>query len=151
MSNPPVLLRPYRADDEASAIELWRRTWAASYPDIDFDARVAWWRNRWREELVPTATIVVAEIDGNVAGFVTVDLSNGYLDQIVVAPEAWGRGIAEALLDEAKHLSPAKLELHVNQDNARAIGFYAKHGFATVGEEVNPLSGRPIYRLNWSE
>jgi len=89
------------------------------------------------------------EIDDVVVGFVTVDASNHYLDQIVVAPEAWGHGLAEVLLDEAKRLSPSGLDLHVNKDNARAIGFYAKHGFATVGEDVNPLSGRPVYRMNW--
>ena len=48
-----LTLRPYAAADEDAAIELWRRTWAHHFPHIDFNARVAWWRERWRQELIP--------------------------------------------------------------------------------------------------
>jgi putative acetyltransferase len=142
-------LRPYVAADEAAAIELWRRTWQIAYPHIDFAARVDWWRKRWRDELVAKAAIVVAETDGALTGFVTVEPDTGYLDQIVVAPERWGEGLAEKLLAEAKRLSPTKLVLLVNKDNARAIRFYEKHGFALAGDDVNPVSGRPVHRMNW--
>ena len=144
-------LRPYAAEDEAAAIELWRHTWQVAYPHLDFSARVDWWRERWRSELVPSATIVVAEAAGALAGFVTVNTTTGYLDQIVVAPPHWGAGIAEMLLDEAKRLSPALLALHVNQDNARAVRFYRKHGFAIAGEDVNARSGAPVYLMKWSK
>ena len=142
-------LRPYAAADEADAIALWQRSWQLAYPDIDFAARVDWWRARWRGELVPKAQIVVAHAEAAMLGFVTVEPATGYLDQIVVAPEAWGKGVAEALLREAKRLSPSHLELLVNKDNDRAIGFYAKHGFLHAGEAVNSLSGRPVSRLRW--
>jgi len=142
-------LRPYIAADEDGAIELWRRTWAHHFPHIDFNARVAWWRERWRQELAPVARIVVAEQDGRLSGFVTVEPKTGYLDQIVVAPEQWGSGLALALLDEAKRLSPAGLELLVNKDNARAIRFYEKHGFVYAGDAVNPVSGKPVNKMAW--
>ena len=145
----PLTLRRYAAADEDAAIELWRRTWAQHYPHIDFNARVAWWRERWRKELVPVAQIVVAEQAGAVIGFVTVDPKTLYLDQIVVAPEHWGSNVALALLDEAKHISPRGLDLLVNKDNARAIRFYEKHGFAYAGEDKNPVSGIAVNRMNW--
>ena len=66
-------LRPYRAEDEDAAIELWRLTWQQAYPSIDFTARVAWWRERWRNELVPNASIIVAEQADALVGFVTID------------------------------------------------------------------------------
>lgn len=144
-----LTLRPYVPADEDAAIELWRRTWARHYPHIDFNARVAWWRERWRQELIPVAHVVVAEQDGVPVGFVTVDRNTKYLDQIVVAPEHWGGGIARALLDEAKRLSPSGLELLVNKDNARAIRFYEKHGFAYAGEDKNPVSGIAVNRMTW--
>jgi putative acetyltransferase len=143
------VLRPYTPEDEAAAIELWRRTWTETYPDIDFDARVDWWRQRWRDELLPVSTVVVATREGALVGFVTVDPKTAYLDQIVVAPEAWRSGIAEALLERARQLSPSGLALHVNKDNARAIRFYEKHGFVIQGDDVNPKSGRPIYKMSW--
>ena len=145
----PLTLRPYSAADEDAAIELWRRTWAQHYPHLDFNARVDWWRARWRNELVPVATIVLAETDGTLAGFVTVDPKSKYLDQIVVAPEQWGSGTALALLDEAKRISPNGLDLLVNKDNARAIRFYEKHGFVFAGEDKNPVSGKPVNRMTW--
>ena len=141
-------LRPYRASDEDAAIALWQRTWQLAYPSIDFAARVAWWRERWRNELVPAAQVVVAEADGTMLGFVTID-ATGYLDQIVVAPEQWGSRLAAALLDEAKRLSPTNVALLVNKDNARAIRFYERDGFTHAGEDVNPTSGRPVLRMEW--
>ena len=146
---PSFQLRPYREADEDAAIELWRRTWQLAYPSIDFAARVPWWRARWRDELVPAARIVVAEAAGVLAGFVTID-ETGYLDQIVVAPEQWGSTLAAALLDEAKRLAPEGVTLLVNKDNARAIRFYERNGFAHAGEDVNPTSGRPVLRMAWT-
>jgi len=142
------LLRPYRASDEDGAIALWQATWQQAYPEIDFAARVSWWRERWRNELVPGADIIVAEQSGELAGFVTIDAA-GYLDQLVVAPAHWGGDIANALMLEAKRLSPSGITLLVNADNSRAIRFYARNGFAHAGEDVNPISGRPVKRMEW--
>jgi putative acetyltransferase len=141
--------RRYAEADEHAAIELWRRTWQLAYPQIDFATRVEWWRERWRNELVPATVITVAERDGAMLGFVTVDPTSGYLDQIVVAPETWGTPLAAALLDEAKRIAPGKLDLLVNQDNARAVHFYEKHGFVISGTDVNPRSGAPLHKMSW--
>jgi putative acetyltransferase len=142
-------LRPYTPADEDAAIELWRRTWQKHYPHIDFAKRVDWWRARWRNELVPAATISVAQSDGRMVGFVTVDATTGYLDQIVVAPEAWGSDIATMLMAEARRMAPDGLDLTVNADNTRAIRFYEKQGFVDAGETVNETSGAPVRIMRW--
>jgi len=147
---PPFTLRAYREADEAAAIELWRRTWQIAYPKLDFNERVAWWRERWRSELVPKAQITVADAAGDLIGFVTIEPATGYLDQIVVAPEHWGGALADSLVREAKRISPKRVTLHVNTDNTRAIRFYEKQGFVVAGEEKNPRSGAPIYRMTWT-
>ena len=149
MSAASVTLRPYQAADEETAIELWRRTWQIAYPRLDFTARLDWWRQRWRNELAPTTTITIAESAGQMVGFVTVDRTTMYLDQIVVAPEVWGSAVAGALLAEAKRLSPAGLDLAVNADNGRAIRFYEKQGFAITGIDANPRSGAPVQNMSW--
>ncbi len=141
-------LRPYCAEDEDAAIALWLETWQRAYPGIDFAARVAWWRERWRSELVPKASIIVAERTNRLVGFVTID-DTGYLDQLVVAPDHWGSPLATALVDEAKRLSPDRITLLVNTDNARAIRFYERNGFAHAGEDVNPTSGHPVLHMAW--
>lgn len=146
-------LRHYRSADEAAAIALWLRTWQAAYPTIDFATRLDWWCARWRNELVTSAEITVVERDGadgrTMAGFVTVDPRTRYLDQIVVAPEFWGSNVGTALMLEARRLSPSGLDLDVNIDNARAIRFYEKQGFAITGAGVNPISGKPVHRMVW--
>ncbi len=149
MTSADVTLRRYAEADEDTAVELWRRTWQQAYPNLDFAARLSWWRARWRTELVPACTIMVAETAAGIVGFVTVDPATGYLDQIVVAPEEWGSPTAAALVDAAKRVAPSGLDLHVNCDNRRAIRFYEKHGFAVSGEDANPRSGAPLYRMSW--
>jgi putative acetyltransferase len=141
-------LRPYAQADEDTTIALWQATWQQTYPAIDFAARVPWWRERWRNELVPNAEIIVAEQSGELAGFVTIDAA-GYLDQLVVDPAHWGGDIASALMSEAKRLSPSGITLLVNADNMRAIRFYARNGFVHAGDDVNPTSGRPVKRMEW--
>jgi putative acetyltransferase len=141
-------LRPYRAEDEDAAIALWLRTWQLAYPSIDFVARVPWWRERWRNELVANAEIIVAEQDQTQIGFVTID-RRGYLDQLVVSPDHWGSPLATALVDEAKRLSPGGVTLKVNADNYRAIRFYTRNGFVHDGEDVNPASKRLILKMAW--
>lgn len=144
-----MTLRPYEARDEEQAIALWLRSWQAAYPRIDFAERLEWWRQRWRNEIVIAAEIIVAERAGEILGFVTVDADTLYLDQIVVAPEHWGSGLGGALIGQAKRISPSGLDLDVNTDNARAIRFYNKCGFVVSGAGKNPISGRPVHRMSW--
>lgn len=141
-------LRPYRQHDEDAAIALWHRTWKEAYPSIDFDARLQAWRERWRSELAPSANIVVAERGGQIVGFVTID-KTGYLDQLVVEPEAWGSQLGDRLLDSAKAISPGGITLLVNADNSRAIRFYERNGFTYTHDDVNPASGRKVHGMAW--
>jgi putative acetyltransferase len=144
-----VTLRRYRQSDEDAAVTLWLRSWQAAYPQLDFIARLDWWRQRWRDELLRTADVVIAEDANIIIGFVTIDPQTLYLDQIVVAPEHWRSGIGAVLLEEARRISPHGLDLDVNIDNARAIAFYKKHGFTIAGPGKNPISGKPVHRMSW--
>jgi putative acetyltransferase len=145
-----VKLRRYEAPrDEDAALALWQRTWQKTYPDIDFAGRFAWWRKQWCDDLVSKAQIVVAEALEQMVGFVTVEPDTLYLDQLVVAPEFWGIGVATKLIAEAKRISPRGLNLDVNTDNARAIAFYEKEGFVITGNGVNAFSGRPVHHMRW--
>jgi putative acetyltransferase len=144
-----VRLRRYQGRDEDAVIALWLRAWEAAYPQLDFAARLTWWRERWRNELVPSAEIVVAEIAAEIAGFVTVDPRTRYLDQLVVAPQRWRSGVGATLIAAARRISPDGLDLDVNADNARAIGFYQRQGFVVGGGGFNAISGKPVHRMTW--
>ncbi|MGA7384819.1 MAG: GNAT family N-acetyltransferase, partial [Methylocella sp.] len=119
-------------------------------PDIDFEARRPWFLDHL-QALQAANAITICAVDGfnRLLGFVAFDPAKAYLDQLAVAPEAKGTGAARLLLNEARRLSPNGLVLDVNQDNARALAFYAREGFAKIAEGVNPRSGLKTWRLRW--
>jgi len=144
-----VTVRPMLPEDLAETLDMWVAAWQAAYPAIDFAARRGWAKDRIAELESTGSQSLIALRDNRIIGALVVNPHTGYLDQLVVATAGQGRGVADILLAQARRLSPQNLDLHVNQDNARAIGFYQKHGFVTVAEDVNPRSGAPIYRMRW--
>ena len=144
-----IRLRPYESVDFDDSVALWMRAWQKALPEIAFAKRVEWWRHRWQHELVPNNTIVVAEIGNKPEGFIVIDPKTGWLDQLAVEPVLWGHGIADALIEEAKRLSPSGVRLDVNQANARAIRFYERSGFVRAGSGVNKNSGAATYLYEW--
>ena len=144
-----ITLRPMRFADRPAALDLWVTAWQAAYPAIDFEARRAWMAERLDDHARQGAQCIVALSGDRMVGLLVIEVAAAYLEQIAVDREYLGRGIAETLLVEAKRLCPAGFGLHVNQDNARAIRFYKKHGLSTIGEDVNPRSGAPIYKMRW--
>ncbi len=144
-----LVIRRLRPGDLNETLNIWVAAWQAAYPAIDFAGRRGWIADRIAELERTGSLFVVAVHDGRIVGAFLVDPVTGYLDQFVVASAHQGRGVAETLLAEARRLAPAGLALHVNQDNARAIRFYEKHGFTRSGEDVNPHSGAPVYLMSW--
>lgn len=131
----------------AAIADLWVEAWAAAYPAIDFAARRGWLLDRLERMVTDSTSIVVAEVDGAPAGFVTVG-SDGWIDQMLVGLGHQGSGVAAALMAAAKAASPAGLDLDVNADNARAIAFYRREGFVTTGYRLNE-QGRPADLMAW--
>jgi putative acetyltransferase len=144
-----VTVRPMAPQDLAETLDMWVAAWQAAYPHIDFAERREWTEDRIAELERTGSRSLVALRDSRIVGALVVNPETGYLDQIVVATADQGSGVADILLAEARRISPSRLDLHVNQDNARAIRFYQKHGFVTVAEDVNARSGAPIYRMSW--
>jgi putative acetyltransferase len=142
-------LRAYRSGDFERTIEIWMHAWQTAMPEIAFAKRREWWRHRWEHELVPNNSITIAETDAGPVGFVVIDPASGWLDQLAVDPALWGNGVAKALLEEAKRVSPSLIRLDVNQTNARAIGLYERQGFYRAGTSVNRNSGAPTYIYEW--
>lgn len=112
----------------------------------------------WREPAAMTATdldviaealrsvgddpaVFVAEVDGDVAGFVHVRSledyyrrrCHGHVADLVVAPAFEGRGVATALLARAEEWSRAQgydwMTIGVFEENARAERLYQKLGY----------------------
>ena len=74
-----------------------------------------------------------------------IEKNAAQLQKIYVLGEFLGERIGAGLLDhvvpEAKRLAPT-LWLDVLRENERAIAFYAKHGFAAIGEDTYTIGSK---------
>jgi GNAT superfamily N-acetyltransferase len=121
-------LRSATPADAPRLAELHRQGRRAAVPTLrevhDLDSTV-----RYFTSLVPRRTIVVAEAEGAVLGFVAVDVPTGELEHLYLDPGARRRGIGSRLLDVARELCPGGLALWTFQANAEARAFYEARGF----------------------
>ena len=142
MSTP--ILRPGTAADAAPVADLWHESWhlahAGHVPDGLTAART---RAAFRERTPGRVDVTtIAEVDGRVVGFTILD--GAELEQLFVAPDQRGSGVAALLLADAE----AKIAraghriawLAVVEGNARARAFYAKHGWADEGDLPYPVT-----------
>jgi GNAT superfamily N-acetyltransferase len=101
-----------------------------------------WFLERW-----PTW---VAEEAGDVVGFLS--LHGSTVEQLYVEPGRQNQGVGIALLDQAKALSPERLELWVFQANEGARRFYERHGFRLVEltDGLGNMEKEPDARYEWT-
>jgi GNAT superfamily N-acetyltransferase len=125
-----VALRPAGSADAAEIAEIFLEAHADAMPylpRLHTDDEVRGWI---RDVVLPGDEVVVAEVDGRLAGFAALD--EDLLDHIYVHPELQGRGIGDALLTRVKELRPGGFRLWVFQRNTGARRFYERRGLRLV-------------------
>lgn len=78
-------------------------------------------------------TLLLAELDGRIAGFAAVWEPDAFLHHLYVDPAMQRRGVGRALIDGMRRLCGRPLELKCQANNRAALAFYKKLGF-TPGE-----------------
>jgi putative acetyltransferase len=143
-------LRARVDEDWPSMLDVWVASWRATYPEIDFEQRREWLVRHVQDlEAAGAVTLCLFDDRSTLVGFVVINPADGWLDQICVAPDSFGAGFGVSLLSAARKVSPKLIHLDVNADNARAIRFYERAGFARVGRGANTLSGRETIVMEW--
>jgi putative acetyltransferase len=71
----------------------------------------------------------IALVDDELAGFIA--FSNGWVNQLYVAPADQGRGVGGRLLEVAQRANES-LQLWAFEENEPAIAFYERRGFRIV-------------------
>ena len=107
------------------ALETYREQLEANPGAIDLPA-----------EQIERGDILIAELDGRVAGFAAVltDRDKAELDGLFVEPELWRRGIGAALIDAAVHEARRRgLSLMTVVADPAAREFYERCGFTAEG------------------
>jgi len=133
-------LRPARAGDVTAIATVWEHGWRDGHlGHVPGELVAVRTRKSFAEraaERLPATT--VAEVDGAVAGFVTV--AGDEVEQVFVAAAHRGTGVAAVLLAEAERRVSAGGHpvawLAVVEGNARARRFYERNGFVMEGARV---------------
>lgn len=123
-------IRSARPEEVAACAEihiLARRAMTYLPQDLHSDQETHYWM---REIVFATQEALVAEIDGQIAGFLS--LEEDLIANLYVRPEAQSCGHGSALLTQAKARRREGLRLWVFEPNARAIRFYEREGFRTL-------------------
>ena len=134
MSNPAdsLTLRLARPAEQDELEELQRRA-SLELPEYRDQLIVNPEAIYLPEGQIANGQVIVAEIDGLIAGFAAV--VGGELDGLFVEPDLWGHGIGRALADAATNEARRRgLALKVIA-NPRARRFYESCGFSVEGEE----------------
>lgn len=100
-----------------------------------------WSEGSFRSDLTtnPAASLIVAERDGRVVGYVGIwkVLDEAHISTLAVAPETRGEGIGEALMQAAMRSAAAagavEMTLEVRDSNQPAQWLYRRLGFEVVG------------------
>lgn len=74
-------------------------------------------------------------------------VANAKIEMLFVAPAHIGKGIGRLLLCHAVNVLGAT-DVDVNEQNRRAVGFYERHGFETIGRSPLDGTGKPYPLLH---
>ena len=79
--------------------------------------------------LLEARTLFVAEENGEILGYLSMNPEDGFVPALYLRPAARGKGVGKMLLDAAKAAHPDGLELTVFERNTDALRFYEREGF----------------------
>jgi len=147
----PVVIRRMGPGELGEVTDAWYRSLVGSLAYLRPEQLLSEeaYRGFFREVVVTTRDLWVAELGGRVAGVLA--LVGDEIDRLYIAPEAQHRLVGTALLEHAKALHPNGLTLVTHQRNTVACRFYERHGFEVrkFGRSPPP-EGEPDVTYAWS-
>jgi putative acetyltransferase len=140
-----VQIRQYKESDLKSVLDSWEVATRLAH-EFMTDDFIAQERKNTAEIYLPNTDTWVAEIDGEVKGFIA--LMGNEVGAIFLQPDCHGKGIGKALMDKAQELH-GDLEVEVFKVNAIGRNFYSKYGFEHLEEKVHEPTGQQVLRLRF--
>ncbi|MFN8535639.1 MAG: GNAT family N-acetyltransferase [Dehalococcoidia bacterium] len=143
-------IRAYLPTDDVVVAEVWHRSGRDRYTFLPtwqtFTLEQA--RDVFHQSIAPECELWVGTIDGRIVAFLAMKMS--YIDRLYVEPSEQGNGWGRRLLEYAKDLHPAGLELHTHQENRGARRFYERNGFNAVRYGTSPPpESAPDVEYHW--
>ena len=160
-------VRDATPDDALGIATVQNRTWqhayahafpAAALASLDDEVRAEWWRGVFEHPPARSQRLVV-DGEGGIVGFAAsgpafAEPPLGELYSIYVLPEAWGRGVGQALMAETlnrlRSEGFAEAILWVLEDNPRTRRFYEAAGwYADGGVKDDMLLDTPVREIRY--
>ena len=138
-----ISIRPLQEADLDTVVDLWLKSSIKAHSFIE----ASFWEgqvNAMREVYIPSADTWVADYEGMLVGFVS--LNEEMLAALFVHPFFQGNGIGKQLLQFAMEQSDS-LVLSVYKENKRAMDFYRKQGLRPFRSRL--ISTLECPRLLW--
>lgn len=148
-------IRPARPGDAAPICDIYNQAIEDRVATLETTRRTPEERREWLAARGPRHPVVVAELDGEVAGWGSLNAFNPRAVYDAVADfsvyvgrrhrgQGLGRALLEHLIDRARALEYHKLVLAALPFNEAGMALYRTAGFATVGvyREQGRLDGR---------
>jgi putative acetyltransferase len=139
-------IRQYKEADLEAVLSSWEVATRLAHKFMTDDF-VALERNNVAEIYLPNTDTWVAEIDGEVKGFIA--LMGSEVGAIFLRPDCHGKGVGKALMDKAQELH-GDLEVEVFKENSIGRNFYSKYGFEQLEEKLHGPTGQQILRLKFT-
>lgn len=136
-------IRQYGSADLEAVLHSWEVATRLAH-EFMTDGFIAQERRNVAEIYIPNADVWVAEVRGEVRGFVA--LMGNEVGAIFVQPDFHGRGVGRALMDKAQELQ-GDLEVEVFEVNEIGRRFYSKYGFELLEEKRHGPTGQQVLRL----
>lgn len=141
-----VKIRQYKESDLESVLDAWEVATRLAH-EFMADDFLAQERKNVAEIYLPNTETWVAEVDGDVKGFIA--LIDNEVGALFLQPNCHGKGIGKALMDKAQELH-GTLEVEVFKENAIGRSFYSKYGFELEEEKYHEPTGQQVLRLKFA-
>ncbi len=139
-------IREYAQHDLGAVLSSWENAARLAHPFLEDDF-LAQERKNLPELYLPSAETWVAEVGGNVVGFLA--LIGNEIGGLFLQPSFHGKGIGRALVDKAQEMRGA-LEVEVFSNNSIGRRFYASYGFVVIEEKIHEPTGQELLRLRYA-
>jgi putative acetyltransferase len=141
-----VQIRQYKETDQEAVLISWEVATRLAHEFLT-DEFISQERKNVAEIYLPNTDTWVAEMDGEVKGFIA--LMSNEIGAIFLQPDCHGKGIGKALMDKARELH-GDLEVEVFKENAIGRSFYSKYGFEVLEEKLHEPTGQQVLRLKFT-
>lgn len=132
------MIRKIENKDIDKTMDIWLESTIKAH---DFIPKEYWEDNynTVKDVYIPIAETFVYEDKEGMKGFISI-INDEFIGALFVATKYQGSGIGKQLINYAINRYE-KLNLAVDKDNKKSVGFYINRGFEIVKEQVNEDSG----------